>query len=148
MRKLLEITGAVAMAACASGCTVMLAGAAAVGTPDEIKRSGYTSRLASTKPIAAVSGCLKGSLAQAKSGSRPAQFTYRDAGTEPYQFVVSNNVPSTWSGARPEILALVETYSAGGGSVTQVWAHPRLLSDGGSRGYLDRTLALVQPCMS
>ncbi|WP_374663302.1 hypothetical protein [Ramlibacter sp.] len=142
-----KIISALLVAAATAGCTTMIAGAVAVGTPEEIKRSSYVTSIASPKPLGTVSACLKTALLQAKSGSRPAQFSYRDTGAEPHQFIISNNVPSTWSGARPEILALVESSSNGrGGSVTQIWAHPRLLSDGGSQGYLDRTVELTRPC--
>lgn len=131
-----------------SGCAVALANAVAVGTPEEIKRSEYTTQVVSAKPLAVVAECMKGALQAAKSGSRPALVTYRDIGPEPYQFIVTNNVPTTWSGMRPEILSLLESSgNAAGGTRTQIWAHPRLIGNGGGEGQLARTVALVQPCM-
>jgi hypothetical protein len=129
-----------------TGCTTMLAGAMAVSTPDEIKRSSYVARLDSSRSLPAVSSCLKRALQDAKNGSRPAHVTYRDVG-EPHQFVVSNGQASGWSGARPELLALVEASSDGrGGTTATIWAHPYLLSGGGPQGYLANTVALARPC--
>lgn len=126
----------------------MLAGAMAVSTPDEIKRSAYTATVASPKPLTSVNGCIKEALQSALNGSRPAAVTYRDTGATPYQYQVGNGVGSSWSGARPELLALVEAWpSPSGATSVQVWAHPSLLSNGGSRGYLDRTMALIRPCI-
>jgi hypothetical protein len=109
--KLNNVAGPLALAILAgtTGCTAMIAGAVAVSTPDEIKRSEYVVRLDSSRSLQAVDACLKQALLLANNGSSPAHLTYRDVGAEPHQFLISNGVGSSLSGARPELLALVET---------------------------------------
>ena len=128
----------------------MLSGALAVSTPDEIKRSEYTVQLTSDKPLASVTGCMKDALVTYRNEagrSSYAAITYRD-GASPHQIMLSNNLPSTWSGLRPELLFLLENNTTDqGGTATQIWAHQRLLSNGGSQSYLDRVVATVRPCV-
>jgi len=121
----------------------MLAGALAVSTPDEIKRSSFTAVMTSTKPLAAVDECMKTAMA----GVQAKGLTYRDTGPAPHQFIVSNNMPSTWSGLRPELLVMAETTPTGAGTQIQVWAHPSLLSGGGSKGYLDKIASAARSCI-
>lgn len=138
----------VAAAISSSGCTTMIAGAMAVSTPDEIKRSQYVTTLESRHAVEQVTACLKQALLSARNGSKPAQLTYRDTGAQPYQFVISNGASSSWSGMRPELLALLEASSdSRGGSATTIWAHPYLLSGAGPQGYLANTVDLARPCM-
>ena len=133
-----------------AGCAPMLAGAVAVSTPDEIKRSEYVVRLTSDTALARVTSCMKHALLayRNEAGRSPyAAITYRDT-ESPHQIMLSNNLPSSWSGVRPELLFFLEnSTTSGGGTTTQVWAHQRLLSDGGSQGYLDRVVSAVRPCV-
>ena len=133
-----------------AGCAPMLAGALAVSTPDEIKRSEYSVQLTSDRPLASVTGCMKDALLAYRNEagrSSYAAITYRD-GTSPHQIMLSNNLPSTWSGLRPELLFFLENNNTDrGGTTTQIWVHQRLLSDGGSQGYLDRVVTAVRPCV-
>lgn len=127
----------------------MLAGAVAVSTPDEIKRSEYTAQLSSERSLATVTGCMKEALLAYRNEagrSAYAAITYRDSGT-PHQIMLSNNLPSSWSGLRPELLFLLENNTTGSGTSTQIWAHQRLFGEGGSQGYLDRVVATVRPCL-
>ena len=126
-----------------SGCVLMLAGAVAVSTLDEIKRSSFTSVMTSTKPWAGVDVCLKTSIA----GLRAAGFTYRDAGPAPHEFIVSNYEPSTLSVLSPELLMMAETTPLGDGTQIQVWAHPSVFREGGSQGYLDRLYQAARSCV-
>lgn len=129
-----------------SGCAPMIAGALAVSTPEEIKTSNYTARLSSDSSQSAINSCLKGVLTSYKDdrGRTPyATFTYRDV-SNPNQFVVSNNLSSSWSGMRPELLFLVETNERRpSGTDLQLWTHHRLLD---SAGYFDKVQNIIRPC--
>lgn len=128
----------------------MLAGALAVSTPEEIKRSEYTVQLTSDKPLASVTGCMKSALSAYRNEAGRNSYsaiTYRDSAA-PHQIMLSNNSQSSWSGLRPELLFFLENNNTtNGGTLTQVWVHQRILSSAGSQGYLDRIVATVSPCV-
>ena len=130
-----------------SGCAPMIAGAIAVSTPEEIKSSAYTARFTVDSSQAAVTSCLKDVLLaykNEKGRASYAAFTYRDA-TSPHQIVVSNNVSSSWSGARPELLFLIETQELRPAATDlQLWVHQRLLN---SSGFLDSVQTTLRPCL-
>jgi hypothetical protein len=151
MQKILMTTAMIVAAIGSSGCAPMLAGALAVSTPDEIKASSFTGKFAVSAAQSTVTTCLKEAFASYrddKGRSSFASFTYRDV-TSPHQFLVSNNMSSTWSGARPELLFLVETQERKlSGTDVQLWTHPRLLGNGGSQGYFEKVQAVLRPCIS
>lgn len=151
MQKILITAALIAAAIGSSGCAPMLAGALAVSTPDEIKASSFTGKFTVSAAQSTVTTCLKEAFASFKDDkgrSSFASFTYRDV-TSPHQFLVSNNMSSTWSGARPELLFLVETQERKpSGTDIQLWTHPRLMGSGGSQGYFDKVQAVMRPCIS
>jgi hypothetical protein len=129
------------------GCAQMLS----ISTPDQIRQSEFRAQIASSKPAVVVANCMKETLLAYRSDSGRASYaliTFRDFEKQ-HEIMLRNDVgTSLYSGLTPEILFLVEnTSSARNGTDSMIWVHQRLLNDGGSKGYLNRLMAVLKPCV-
>ncbi len=130
-----------------SGCAQMLS----VSTAEEIRRSEFRAQIVSTKSAVEVNNCMKEILRSHKNdkGRSPyAGITFRDFEKE-HEITLRTSVGTPFiTGVITEILFVIENFdTASGGTNSSLWVHQRLLNDGGSKGYLDRLVAVVKPCL-
>lgn len=135
-----------ALALLICGCAPMLS----VTSTDEIKRSEFQATLTSTKPSLQVNDCMKEALRKYRNDRGLASYaaiTFRDFQND-HDITLRSEASSFVGGLSPEMLFVLEnTGIPSGGTKSTLWVHQRLMGNGGSKGYLDRIVGVVNACI-
>ena len=121
-----------------------------VRTVEEIKRSDARAEYASPKSPDIVTGCMMQTLyshTNAK-GARPyAEVTTQTFGTiQSITLRTPQNLATRMYGGGDELLFLIENSVRDGGTKSNVWVNPQLLSPS-PQGYLDTLAGVVRVCL-
>ena len=145
--KLLVVALAAISMTMLSGCVAELF---VVRTVEEIQRSEYRAEQVSTKSPDIVTGCMMQTLyshTNAK-GARPyAEVTTQTFGTiQSITLRTGQNLATKMYGGGDELLFLIENSVRDGGTKSNVWVNPQLLSPS-PQGYLDTLAGVVRVCL-